>query len=60
MGFDKSIHSENTYKTDPEVTNSKNNTENILLKDITSSKEDWPEEALRKLLGRFGRMSRTG
>jgi len=31
-----------------------------LLGDISSSKEDWPEEALRKVLCRFGRMPRTG
>ncbi|KAM0681022.1 hypothetical protein GINT2_000805 [Glugoides intestinalis] len=31
-----------------------------LLGDIVSSKEDWPEEVLRKVLVRFGRMPRTG
>jgi tRNA uridine 5-carbamoylmethylation protein Kti12 len=31
-----------------------------ILKDITSSKEEWPEEALREVLDRFGRMSRSG
>ena len=31
-----------------------------LLEDIKSTKEEWPEEALRKVLGRFGRMPRTG
>ena len=31
-----------------------------LLDDITSSQEDWPKEALRKVLDRFGRMPRTG
>ncbi|KAM0680637.1 hypothetical protein GINT2_001325 [Glugoides intestinalis] len=31
-----------------------------LLGDIVSSKEEWPEEALRKVLVRFGRMPRTG
>lgn len=31
-----------------------------LLDDIKSSKEEWPEEVLRKVLGRFGRMPRSG
>lgn len=31
-----------------------------ILDDIVSSKEKWPEEALRKVLGRFGRMPRQG
>jgi hypothetical protein len=31
-----------------------------ILKDITSSKEEWPEEALRKVLGRFAKMPRSG
>ena len=31
-----------------------------LFNDISSTKEKWPEEALRKVLGRFGRMPRTG
>ena len=32
----------------------------VLLEDITSSKEEWPKEALRRVLGRFGRMPRSG
>ena len=59
MGFDKSIHSENTYKTDTEVTNSKSNTKNTLIKNITSSKKDQPSKVLHKVLGRFERMSRS-
>ena len=31
-----------------------------LLDNITSSQEEWPTEAFRKVLGRFGRMPRTG
>ena len=31
-----------------------------LLDDIKSSQVEWPSEALRKVLGRFGRMPRTG
>jgi hypothetical protein len=31
-----------------------------ILKDITSSKEEWPEEALREVLDRFWKMSRSG
>lgn len=54
MGFDKSIHSENTYKTDTEVTNSKS-----IIKNITSSKKDQPSKVFHKVLGRFERMSRS-
>ena len=32
----------------------------IILEDIKSLKEEWPSEALRKVLGRFGRMPRSG
>lgn len=31
-----------------------------ILEDVKSSKEKWPEEVLRKVLGRFGRMPRSG
>ena len=74
MGFNKNTNSEKTHKAQPEATNDKSSAKDThddpkagtltslatLLDDITPSKEDWPEEALRKVLGRFGKIPRTG